>query len=133
MQSVCIHRLPEIEPGALPDFKVVACTSARRELLAAVKTLDVAAVLLNLDEADAVATIIEMLEVKPGLGLVGVTDGSNAKRMIEAQRAGCAQFATRPIDADDLGVALRQSLSQGSAATIESHTIAVLGTTGGAG
>lgn len=133
MRAVCIHRLPEIKAGSIPDFTIAACTTARKELLTALGTLDVAALVLDLDQPDAINTIIEVRELKPDLGIVGVTAGHDVKHVIGTQRAGCTRFATRPLDTDDLAVALRQAINRPGETPSVSRTITVLGAIGGAG
>jgi pilus assembly protein CpaE len=132
-RAVCLHRLSEIKPESLPGFSIAAYTTARQELLTALGTLNVAGLVLDLDQPDAVNTIITALELKPSLGIVGVTSGRDIKLAIAAQRAGCAQFATRPLDANDLAAALRQAISRTPEAQAVGRTIAVLGAIGGAG
>jgi pilus assembly protein CpaE len=132
-RAVCIHRVPEIKPGSIPDFNVAAYTTARQELLTALGTLNVVGLVLDLDQPEAVNTIIAALELKPNLGVVGITAGRDVKHVIAAQRAGCTQFATRPLDANDLAAALRQAISRTREAPRVSQTIAVFGATGGAG
>jgi pilus assembly protein CpaE len=132
--SVCIYRLPDIEPGMIPEFTIASKTMQQQELLTAIGTLDVAALVLSLDEPDAINIIVNALEIKADLGVVGVTGESNVKRVIAAQRAGCTQFATRPFDAGDLSAALHEAIGRGSSdASSKSLTIAMLGATGGAG
>jgi pilus assembly protein CpaE len=133
-RPICIHRVPEIEPGLIPGFSIVAQTNTRDELLTAIGTLDVVAVVLDLDEPDAINTIVTALEIEPHLGIVGVTADSDVRHVIAAQRAGCTQFATRPLDAADLSVALRQAIDHRSDETpSENLTIATLSAAGGAG
>ena len=133
IRSICVYECPDLDPAAIPDFKVATTTSSRQELMNAITSLDIAAVVLNIDADRAIETIISLLEVKPEIGIVGVTDGSNAKSLIEAQRVGCSQFATRPLDPDDLIQALRRAVHPAGNGAQDCETIAVLGATGGAG
>lgn len=132
-RAVCIHRVSEVEPDALRDFTVVACTTARQELLNALGAQEIAAVVLDLDHPDAINTVVAVSQLRPDLGLVGVTGGDNVQLVIDAQRAGCTQFATRPLDLNDLRTALRQAMSQTGESPSDSETIALIGATGGAG
>ncbi len=132
-RAVCIHRLTEIRPESIPDFTVAAYTTACQELLTAIGTLDVAGLVLDLDQPDAINVIIATLELKANLGIVGVTAGRDVNVVIAAQRAGCAQFVTRPIDANDLEAVLRQAMSRTSETSPIGQTLAVLGAIGGAG
>jgi len=132
-RSILVHRVPEIEPDMIPDFAIAAYTAMRDELMTAVGALDVAAVVLDLDEPDATGVVIKALELKPNLGIVGVTGNRDIESLIAAQRAGCRQIVIRPIDPSDLLMALRQAVSLPDEAPADGQTIAVLGAIGGAG
>jgi pilus assembly protein CpaE len=130
---VCVHNLSELHDWTIPGFLVVAHTTVQAELLTALTSLEIDAIVLDLDEGNAVGMILKILEVKPHVAIVGVTAEADARRLISAQRAGCAQATTRPIDPDDLAVALQQALGQTDGSAIASRTFAVLGSVGGAG
>lgn len=117
----------------LPGFAIAAYTTTREELMTGIGTVDVAAIVLDLDEPDATHIIVTALEVRPGLGIVGVTGNTDVKHIIACQRAGCAQITTRPIDPKDLVMALRRAISVGDEDPASSQTIVILGAIGGAG
>lgn len=132
-RNICVHNLPEIEPAMLPDFFVTARTSARPELLDALSAQDLSILVIDLDAPDAFPTVIQALEVRPGLGVVGVTATSDLNHVINAQRAGCKQLTMRPIDPADLVVAIRRTLNVSPDEGKPNHTIALFGSVGGAG
>jgi pilus assembly protein CpaE len=132
-RNICVHNLPEIEPSMLPDFFVTARTSARPELLDALSAQDLSILVIDLDAPDAFPTVVQALEVRPNLGVVGVTATGDLSHVINAQRAGCKQLTTRPIDPADLVVAIRRTLNVSSDEGKPNHTIALFGSVGGAG
>jgi pilus assembly protein CpaE len=130
---ICIHNLRELCGQSIPGYVVVANTTVQQELLTALTSLELDAVVLDLDEANAVGTMLKMREVKPRIAVVGVTAEADARRLINAQRAGCTQATVRPVNLDDLAAALRQALGQTGASEAASQTFGVLGSVGGAG
>jgi pilus assembly protein CpaE len=132
-KNVCVHRLPEIDGRSLRGLNVVASTAVQQELLSALTALPIDAVILDLDEPNALATILKVAEVRPGTAIVGVTGDADIHRIVLAQRAGCAQVATRPIDPDDLVNAVHRALGQAGSTPASSRMFAVLGSVGGAG
>ncbi len=112
-QAVCIHQLPELASGGLPAFTVAAHTTMRHELLTALSSQDVDALIINLDDGHALGLLGQIRECKPDLPIVGATSTSELTHVIAAQRAGCTQITSRPVDANDLLVALRLALSVG--------------------
>jgi pilus assembly protein CpaE len=131
--KLCIHNLNDVNAKLVPGFTIVATTSMPHELLTALCALEVEAVLLDLDEANAIGTILKLVEVRPQLAVVGVTADADIQRVIGAQRAGCSQVTTRPLDADDLTAALHRALGHRGPSPAATRTIAVLGSVGGAG
>lgn len=132
-RAVCIHRLPEVDRESLPEFTIAARTESVPELKTAVGAFELAAVILDLDEADALTAVLAVTEIRPGLPIVGITGGTDLKRLIAAQRAGCTYISTRPIDANDLVIALRHAVDQAGVPASEHDTFALMGTVGGAG
>ncbi|MEP0847460.1 MAG: hypothetical protein HRF50_11685 [Phycisphaerae bacterium] len=132
-QTVCVHQLSEVQSDMLPGFRIVSHTSSRKDLMDAIGTRSPGALIIDLDEPDALNTIVEALEVRPQLAVVGVTQGTDLKYIIAAQRAGCSHISTRPLDPNDLVVALRHAIDQTGEATMASETFALLGSIGGAG
>src|SRR5262249_34887482 len=90
-------------------------------------------VILDLDNLDALSTAINVLEVRPNTGIIGVTGSADLNHAIAAQRAGCRQIVTRPIDAHDLNLAIRRALSHFGEEVPRCKSLALMGATGGAG
>lgn len=136
-RRICIYGIEDSVVKHLDGFDVAVNTSTREELRTSIGAEDICALILDLDVHDAIDVIIESLELKGHLAIVGVTGSSDVNRIIQAQRAGCKQFASRPIDRSDLITALNGALQDAPAPAVdsdfESHTIAVIGSMGGAG
>lgn len=123
----------ELDESNLSDCRIVATTTSPSDLSHALTAAQPSAVVMDIDDPSAVRTIISSLEVCPHLAIVGITDGSNLNRVIEAQRVGCRQITTRPVDPNDLVIALRRAISTGQDDVAHSCTVAMFGTIGGAG
>jgi pilus assembly protein CpaE len=136
-RKICIYGIDDPAVRRLNGFEVALDTTSRDELRTSIGVGDVCALVLDLDAADAIDVIIDALEIKGHLAIVGVTGSSDVNRIIQAQRAGCKQFASRPIDPTDLASALNGALQDVPAvvadANFSSKTIAVIGSMGGAG
>ncbi|MCB9855841.1 MAG: AAA family ATPase [Phycisphaerales bacterium] len=136
-RKICIHGIHDPVLQKIDGFDVAVTTTKRDELRTAIGIEDVEAMILDLDADDAFDVIIETLEVKPHLAIVGVTGSNDVSRIIHAQRVGCRQFASRPLDVRDLITALQGALQDVPAGVrsgdVESKTFAVVGSTGGAG
>src|SRR5262245_41533330 len=96
-RNVCIHQVAGIEASVLPDFTICSRSDSREQLLNAISATDAAIVILDLDAADALNTVVNVLEAKPQIGIVGITGTADLNHVIAAQRAGCRQITTRPI------------------------------------
>lgn len=129
--NACLHNLPDVTREMLPDFHVAATTNTRSDLLNLLTSTEVALIVLDLDMEDALATIVQVLEVHPRIGVVGITGTSDLNRVIAAQRAGCRQIAMRPIDPHDLVAASRRAI--GVPEENGRNLFGVFGTIGGAG
>ncbi|MCA9254074.1 MAG: AAA family ATPase [Phycisphaerales bacterium] len=136
-RKICIYGIQDSVVHRIDGFDVAATTTGRDELRTAIGVHDVVALVLDLDAEDAFDTIVDALELKPHLAVVGVTGSNDVTRIIQAQRVGCRQFASRPLDAGDLSTALHSAMQDAPAQRgendIDSKTIAVIGSTGGAG
>ncbi len=136
-RRICIYGIEDTVVKQLDGFDVAVSTSTREELRTSIGAEDICALILDLDVHDAIDVIIESLEMKSHLAIVGVTGSSDVNRIIQAQRAGCKQFASRPIDRMDLTTALTGALQDAPApavaSDVDSRTIAVIGSMGGAG
>lgn len=136
-RAICVHQVHDLDllgHGQLPGFQIIARTQSRHELAAALGTLDFCALIVDLDNPDGLHAIIETVERKPRLGIIGVTGNNEVNHVIAAQRAGCRQITTRPLDVQDLVAALERALDgEGSEPAKLGRTFGVLGTIGGAG
>jgi pilus assembly protein CpaE len=131
--TLCVHRLPEIASLDLSDYHVVAQTSTRPELRTALSSVKPGVLVLDLDDEETSFSIVEALEVLPDLCVIGATDQRDPQVIIAALRAGCRQVTTKPIDPNDLIVAIRRALNKGNDKQQTSKTVGVMGMIGGAG
>lgn len=131
--SVCLYRLDSVAGLNLPGFVIAASFDAIEDALHAIESRDLAALVLDLDHPESVSLIVEALARRPRLAVVGVTARTSINELLEAQRAGCMQFTMKPIDPNDLAVALRRAMNVPSAQVTESRTFALMGAIGGAG
>lgn len=131
-RNACVHNLPDVTPGMLPDFHVASKTTTRTELLGALTAAEHALLIIDLDQEDAISTIVNVLEVRPAIGIVGITGTTDLNLVIAAQRAGCRQISMRPLDPTDLINASRRAIGQSEDAGNQ-RVLAVFGTIGGAG
>jgi pilus assembly protein CpaE len=133
--KLCVYRVQDVAPELVPGYSIVVSTTDLHELLTALSAFDADAVLLDLDAPDAIRTIARLTEAKPRLAVVGVTARADIQRVISAQRAGCAQVTTRPLDAADLTAALQRARGHQPVADQPGggRVFAVLGSIGGAG
>ena len=132
-RNLCIHCLSDPALDQLPDLRFVARTHSRQELRDAIGALGVGTVLLDIDMPDALDAVVEILEINPEVGVVGVTGRNDVQHVIAAQRAGCRQITTRPLDPNDLAAAVRRLSSATTDATQHGSVFAVIGSIGGAG
>ncbi len=130
---VCVHGVPDITQEMIPDFRLTPETADRAALLTAIGSVDLVAVILDIDTPTAFSLIVAIRELKPQLAIIGVTAKNDAKHVIEASRNGCSQVTTRPIDPNDLTIALRRALGTHLGSEQSAQTIALLGTRGGSG
>jgi len=128
--------MPDLDEGLGPELTGMTRTATRQELTSALTSIKHTALILDLDQPDAVETITQALEIRPHLAVLAVTGQPEVERVIAAQRAGCLQFAKRPIDADDLRDALRRAIQDAKkddSAELASRVFGVMGAIGGAG
>ncbi len=131
--ALCIHRLPDVDRASVPGFNIAVRTENRASLVNALGSLQIHALVIDIDEPDALDAIIAALEIKPKLSIVGVTSGADLKPVIAAQRAGCAHITTRPLDPNDLVIALRHAIDQSGESVATNDIYGLLGAIGGAG
>lgn len=131
-RGICVYQVPDLDGTTLPSSPVGRCET-RDELLNAIVATDVGLVILDLDADQSLNTVINLLEVRPDLGIVGVTGTANLNHVIAAQRAGCKQIVTRPIDPADLQLACRRAMNEFGDDAGRSKAVALMSATGGAG
>ncbi len=135
-KKICVHNADDPVFRLLQGYRVVATTASREELRTAIGSGDAGVLVIDIDRPDAFDAIVEMLELRPSLAIVGVTGTNDVNRCIKAQRAGCRQLTSKPIDQDDLVAAIRRASNE-AAGSIDAlplgKTIALIGTSGGAG
>lgn len=128
--NVTLLGLPEITADMLPDFKLTDRCQTPQELIRQVGFSEPAAVVLDIDDEQAFSLIVSLREQFPKVSIVGLTSQENAALVIEALRVGCAQIARRPIDPNDLTIALRRAAGQLTSQSESSQIIATFGTRG---
>src|SRR5262249_60389605 len=82
---------------------------------------------------DALSRAVNVLEARPNTSIVGITGTADLNHVIAAERAGCRQIVTRPIDAHDLNLAIRRAVSHFVEPAPRCKSLALMGATGGAG
>jgi len=131
--SVCVHRLPGLKPAWLPKCLIVSTSTTRDQLMQALTSVDCDILILDLDDHDAINTIVAAVEVCGKLVVVGLTGSNDFDLIIKAQRAGCKQLSRKPIDPDDLRAAVLRAAQEIFGAKSTGHCTAVMGPTGGSG
>lgn len=130
--TVCVYGFDDGVAAALSGYRVMQTRGNRAEFLGAVGALRPLAAVVDLDAEDGIAVVRSLRELSDALGIVGVTARKEFEFIVDAQRAGCTQFARKPIDPVDLCDAIERSRGPGK--TDEGgHLVAVYGASGGAG
>lgn len=135
-KKICVYDIEDFTIEAIEEYTIAASTSHREELRSIIGVGDISVLLINLDRGDAFDAIVEMLEIKPGLAVIGATGTNDVNKCIMAQRAGCRQLTSKPIDENDLLVAIRSALNDKrdlAAVPPWGKSLCVIGTSGGAG
>lgn len=133
VKKICVHQIEDPVLKTLTDYKIVATSKSRDELRNIIGAEHVAALIIDLDAQDAFDIVVEALEIRQSLAVIGVTGTNDVNRIIRAQRAGCRQLTCKPLDENDLRSALNRALSESDDRPSLGKTIAVMGTQGGAG
>ena len=133
IRRLCLYQVDATDLARLPGFRVTRAARNRDELrnMLGVEAFD--ALIVDLDAADAFDAIVEALEIKPDLAVVGIIGSNNVDQVIAAQRAGCKQLTSKPLNLNDLTVAIRRALQESGDHDTSGLTVAVMGATGGAG
>lgn len=130
-RKIVMHRLDALPEDAVPGFTFAALSNSRDELLQAISTLTPGVLLTDLDHDAAIDEIIAAREVRPEVQIIGAIGVNDLKRVVDAQRAGCSQIVTKPLEPADVCDALSRTVATDAAPT--SASFAVIGASGGAG
>ena len=133
IRTVCVHQIDCDSFQGLPEWRVIASTFSRDELREAIGTLRPDALVLDLDQPDAMDVAVEAREMLPTMGIVGVVGHTDPQLIIAALRAGCRQMTTKPIDPHDLEAALCRALNEVPSQENVGQIVGVIGAQGGAG
>lgn len=131
--TVCLHNLDDLASYEMPGFVIVSRTKERTELFEALGSLRPRVLIMDLDEPKSGDVIIRAMELSSNLCIIGVTDQSNPQAMVEAVRAGCKQLAIKPVDPNDLIVAIRRGLNEKTEQRQAGQVFGVISAVGGAG
>lgn len=132
-RRICVYGLEEGSIRDLPGYQIMSVAHTREDLRLAIGSADIEILIADLDQDDALNAIVEAHEIKSGLTVVGVTASNNVEFVLAAQRAGCKQIIAKPVNLNDLIVAIRGALGESTWSTEKARTISVYGSVGGAG
>ncbi|MCG8404881.1 MAG: AAA family ATPase [Phycisphaerales bacterium] len=135
-KRICVYHIDDPAVNELGPYKVAGNPSGREELRTTLGAEEIAVLLIDIDQGDAFDAIVEALEIRPALAVIGVTGTNDVNKVIRAQRAGCRQITSKPLDENDLLLAIRKSLNEASGSSEAppwGKTLSVIGTSGGAG
>ncbi len=131
--KVCLHNIDRRVADNLSEYRVEGTTTERDDLRTLIGLGKTAALVIDLDSANALDAVVEVLEIDPRVAVIGVTGSDDVQRVITAQRAGCCQLAMKPLSEHDLAAALRRALGDAGGSPCDGLTVAVMGSSGGAG
>jgi pilus assembly protein CpaE len=131
-KTVFLYNLDEEALSALADLKIVGRAHSREDLRTGVGALKPDALVIDLDSPTALDALTDAREILPSLAVVGLVGEADPKFVISAVRAGCHQISPKPLDVNDLLVAVRRALNE-SISLVSGKTIGVMGAVGGAG
>lgn len=129
---LCIYEVEDLTNEMLPKCDLIDRPASRSDLLNGLTALQFDVVIVDLDKPNALNTIMWVAELRSSTGIIAITGQTDINRIIEAQRAGCGQIVTRPIDPNDLQVAVT-AFASARPARGRANTFALFGATGGAG
>jgi len=130
---VALHGFESLELDRIKEIQVVSRTRGRTELQNALTAVQPNVLVIDLDHDGALDTVVTALEADSQLGVVGVSGETDGKFMIAALRAGCRQLSPKPIDANDLLVAIRRLVNETGHHRDQGRVFATIGAIGGAG
>ena len=132
-KRICVYRVDDPATAALGDYKIVATPENRQELRTVIGGEKIDVLIIDLDATDALDAVVEVLEINTSIAVVGVLAGNDVQKFIAAQRAGCRQVACKPLNENDLAMAVRKSLNEANSQVDWGKTLAVIGASGGVG
>lgn len=132
-KKLCVHNIDDPVFEGLEGYEVSAFTSGRQDLRTAITADHIDVVVIDLDTPDALDAIVEVREIDPRVAIIGVLGENNVQKCISAQRAGCAQLTSKPLNEDDLIIAIRQALNEVNEPVEMGKSLAVMGSSGGSG
>ncbi|MBU0596181.1 hypothetical protein KJ567_05815, partial [Candidatus Bipolaricaulota bacterium] len=71
--KICFHNISAPAGGGLSEYRVVATTTNRDELRTLVGIEDIAALIIDLDVEDSLDIVVQMLEIRSQMAVIGVT------------------------------------------------------------
>lgn len=128
-----LHGIDDDSVNDLAGAQIIARTSQRGELHRVVSTLQPHVLVIDLDAEDALDAIVAARELDLKLGIVGVSGQSDGRTMIAALRAGCRQLSPKPLDINDLAIAIRRVAAESGVQRDSGRVVSVIGAIGGAG
>ena len=131
-RTIFLYEFDDPALATLSDFKIVGRAQSRDNLRTGIGALRPDVLVLDLDRNGAVDAITDAREIHPTLAIVGLTGETDPKFVISAVRSGCHQLSPKPLDMNDLLVAIRRALNE-SISTASGKVIGVVGAVGGAG
>lgn len=130
---ICVYHVDDPAIAALSDYKIVATPESRQELRTVISGEKIDILIIDLDSKDALDAVVEALEINSSIAVVGILAGDDVQKFIAAQRVGCRQVACKPLNENDLVMAVRKSLNESNTAPANGKTLAVIGSSGGVG
>lgn len=119
----------------LEQLQIVGTATTWDEVRAELQQSNLDVVAVNLDQGgdEGIRIVERIAQSAPGCGIIGVSASTDASVIINAMRAGCSQFVTAPIDAEDLLNAVRRLKKVTHAPQAKARRVCVIGSSGGAG
>lgn len=132
-KKVCLYKCDETVLAALKEYRVTASAGSREELRRALTAEKPDALIIDLDQGDALDAVVETLEIHSGISVIGVISDNDLQTIITAQRAGVRQLSCKPVNETDLTIAIRKAANEAGDHITPGKTIAVIGASGGVG
>ncbi len=132
-RNVCIHNIDDPAMRDLSGFRVIANSRNRGELRTVMSAENVGILIVDLDQEDALDAIVEAHEINPTVAIIGIIGQNNIQTIVQAQRAGCRQITCKPLDPNDLIMAMRKAVNEATEGQEQGKTISIIASSGGAG